>query len=251
MIDLTIQAFEIMAIALAIALISSVVTKVTVGKKNAETMKKTKELQGQLKSAMKQKDMKKAKELQGEMIKISMESMQNSFKPMLITLIPFLLVFYWMASAYGGYGSVGYGITIENSTPVYVDSYNGTVKAKESINFSLKVSPENIADLKEINTTVTTTTSEGKKISVILDTVFNSPPKIFTGYEESGSPLDVFPKYQSKSTSGEPVNYTLTITNKNSDAIANIFGIELSWFWWYLAVVMIFSIIIGKLLKNY
>jgi len=255
MIDLTGPAYEIVAIALAIALISSAVTKVTVGKKNAETIKKTKELQSQLKSAMKQKNIEKAKELQSEMLKVSMESIQNSFKPMLITIIPFILVFWWMASAYGEYGSVSYKITIENTTPVYVDFYNGTLKARESINFSLKIFPENIANQQEINTKVITTSKEGS-ISAILNTVFNANdvnalPKNAVGYEEIGEPLDVSPKYQSKSTNGEPVNYTLTITNKKSDAIVNIFGIELNWLWWYMITVVIFSMIIGKLFKNY
>lgn len=251
-IELTPQAFEILVIALVIAAISSVVTKVTIGKKNAEIMQKNKEIQAKLKAAMKAKDMDKVKQLQSEMLKVTMQSMQNSLKPMLITIIPFLLVFYWMMGAYGEYGSVYYELSVENSTPVYIDFYNGTIKPKENINFNLKVYPQGMKEgMKEVDTKVILKTSEGESTSAIVNTVFGAPPKVATGYGESGGKVDILPKYQSKSTFGEPVNYTLTLINKNSDAIANIFGIQLNWLLWYIVTVMMFSIILGKILKNY
>ena len=45
-------------------------------------------------------DLNLVKELQSEMLKITGVMMKSSFKPMLITMVPFLLLFYWIRSIY-------------------------------------------------------------------------------------------------------------------------------------------------------
>lgn len=68
---------------------------------NQEHLKKMKERQKEI-----QKEIKNTKEptamqaLNAEMMKISMAMMKSSFKPMLVTLIPFILLFGWLRSIY-------------------------------------------------------------------------------------------------------------------------------------------------------
>jgi uncharacterized membrane protein (DUF106 family) len=69
---------------------------------NQEHLKSLKDRQKQI-----QIDMKKCKpgeklfdELQSEMLQISMIMMKSSFKPVLITFIPFILLFNWIKNIY-------------------------------------------------------------------------------------------------------------------------------------------------------
>jgi len=82
-----------------ITLISTLVTKWLT---NQEHLKSLKERQKQI-----QKDLKNHKpgekmfeELQNEMLQISMVMMKSSFKPMLVTIIPFLVLFNWLRKNY-------------------------------------------------------------------------------------------------------------------------------------------------------
>jgi uncharacterized membrane protein (DUF106 family) len=82
-----------------VTLISTLVTKWMT---NQEHLKSLKDRQKQI-----QIDMKKCKpgeklfdELQSEMLQISMIMMKSSFKPVLITFIPFILLFNWIKNIY-------------------------------------------------------------------------------------------------------------------------------------------------------
>jgi len=56
----------------------------------------TKKLQEQIKAA--KGDQAKAMKLQQKILPIQMDLMKESFKPLLVTLIPFLLVFFWLSN---------------------------------------------------------------------------------------------------------------------------------------------------------
>lgn len=84
------------------ALITLVSTLITKWLTNQEHLRSLKERQKQI-----QKDLKSCKpgdkqfeELQSEMLQITMTMMKSSFKPMLITFVPFLLLFYWIRQIY-------------------------------------------------------------------------------------------------------------------------------------------------------
>jgi uncharacterized membrane protein (DUF106 family) len=77
-------------------------TLVTKWLTNQEHLRSLKERQKQI-----QKDLKKCKpgdklfeELQSEMLQITMTMMKSSFKPLLITFIPFLLLLGWIRNTY-------------------------------------------------------------------------------------------------------------------------------------------------------
>tara|TARA_Y100000310_G_C20373210_1_gene664509 strand:+ start:207 stop:605 length:399 start_codon:yes stop_codon:yes gene_type:complete len=69
-----------------------------------EKVRNSKAKQKDLRVKMKEHkhDTAKVMEFQKEMFSDSMENMRHSFKPMLITLLPILVVFYWIRGAFEG-----------------------------------------------------------------------------------------------------------------------------------------------------
>jgi uncharacterized membrane protein (DUF106 family) len=57
-----------------------------------------KKMQGQMKA---EKDPKKLSEIQKKSMSLNMKLMKQSFKPMLITILPFFAIFAWLRSVYG------------------------------------------------------------------------------------------------------------------------------------------------------
>ncbi len=89
---------SILIIAFAVTFISTLVTKWLTNQEHMREMKKRqKEIQKELKNC---KDDCVIKELQSEMLKITGTMMKSSFKPVLITMVPFLILFYWIRSVY-------------------------------------------------------------------------------------------------------------------------------------------------------
>lgn len=91
--------YSIVVLSIIVTLISTLVTKWLT---NQEHLKSLKERQKQI-----QKDLKNCKpgdklfeELQSEMLQISMTMMKSSFKPLLITFIPFLILLSWIRNTY-------------------------------------------------------------------------------------------------------------------------------------------------------
>ena len=91
--------YSIIFFSLVVTLISTLVTKWLTNQAHLKTLK---ERQKQI-----QKDLKKCKpgdklfeELQAELIQISMTMMKSTFKPLLITFIPFLILFGWIRRTY-------------------------------------------------------------------------------------------------------------------------------------------------------
>jgi len=89
---------SIIVISIGVTLISSLVTKWLTNQEHLKSMKeRQKELQKELKDC---KDDCQIKEIQMEMMKITGTMMKSSFKPMFITIIPFLILFAWLKSVY-------------------------------------------------------------------------------------------------------------------------------------------------------
>lgn len=90
---------SIVIIAILVTLISSIITKFLTDQEHLKKLKdRQKELQSQLKTC--KGDQCKMMEIQSEMLQITGTMMKSSFKPMFVTLIPFLLLFYWIKSVY-------------------------------------------------------------------------------------------------------------------------------------------------------
>jgi len=84
-------------IATAISIFITLVTnKVVDQKKMKATKEKMKEYQERMKKAQKNGNMKELNKLNKEMLSLQSEMFSNSFKPMLYTMLPILLLFSWL-----------------------------------------------------------------------------------------------------------------------------------------------------------
>lgn len=90
---------SIIIIGVVVTLISTLVTKWLT---NQEHLRSLKERQKQLQKDMKglKPEDKKFMELQSEILQITGTMFKSSFKPILITAVPFLLLFYWIKEVY-------------------------------------------------------------------------------------------------------------------------------------------------------
>ncbi|ODS37391.1 hypothetical protein BEH94_04530 [Candidatus Altiarchaeales archaeon WOR_SM1_SCG] len=100
------SAIEIALISAALAFMSAMVTKIFLSEEGKAAKEKLKELQKDMKNAQKKGHVKKMQKLQGEMMTTMMESFRHQFKPMLITMGPFLLVFWWLKGNYEWMGTI-------------------------------------------------------------------------------------------------------------------------------------------------
>ncbi len=98
---------EIAAISIGIAIVSSLVRYAVMDREAfAESKKKMKEHQANMKKLSKSGNVKKLQEAQARMMSLFMENMKHSMKPMLFTFIPFILIFYWLKDTYTSVGVV-------------------------------------------------------------------------------------------------------------------------------------------------
>ncbi|HEX55116.1 MAG: hypothetical protein DRO94_00820 [Candidatus Altiarchaeales archaeon] len=97
----------IAGIAIALMIMSSLVRRATVDmEKMKEIKNKLKEHQEVMKEASRSGDMKKMQRAQEEVMKLTMENLKQSLKPMSITIIPFIMIFTWLKSQYANAGTV-------------------------------------------------------------------------------------------------------------------------------------------------
>jgi len=107
MIEITEAGYIIALISMGLAVMSALVRKAVLDQeKMKETKEKLKRHQEEMKQATKSGDTKKLQKAQGEMMKLTMENLKHSFRPMLITFVPFILVFTWLRDQYGSAGTV-------------------------------------------------------------------------------------------------------------------------------------------------
>ncbi|MDO8517216.1 MAG: EMC3/TMCO1 family protein [Nanoarchaeota archaeon] len=90
--------YAIIIISFIATFVSTLITKWLVNQENLKNIKKRqKEIQTELKNC---KDDCKLKELNAEMMQLTASMFKDSFKPLIITMVPFLILFYWMSSEF-------------------------------------------------------------------------------------------------------------------------------------------------------
>ncbi|MDI6730072.1 MAG: EMC3/TMCO1 family protein [Candidatus Altarchaeum sp.] len=259
----------IFVIAIILGLASSLVMKFTMGKDAKEARAKQKVLGEDLKAALKANDVKKAKALQSELMKSSLSSMRFSLKPMLITFIPFILVFWWMSDTYGSIGNVNFEMNVSDpdfsvfKCPLQTDSnyhyycnssyFNGTLKGGQTIDFGIIVSPNQSEDKTKIKINGFAKDANGGKeyiLSAETITVSNGEHEKNPYYQKENKDVEITPKFLSSSSKGI-AQYNFQLTNRLSGTVITLFGIELSWFIWYILIAIPFSFISGRLFKLY
>lgn len=94
-------------VSIGLALMNTLVRRAVINReKFEEQKKKLKEHQKTIKEATKAGNMKRAKKAQEDLMTLTMEQMKHSFKPMIFTIIPFLMVFNWLRGEFGPVGNV-------------------------------------------------------------------------------------------------------------------------------------------------
>ena len=89
---------SIIIISIIMTFISTIITKWLTNQEHLRSLKKRqKELQKEIKNC---KDGCKMQEMQAEILSITGSMMKSSFKPVFITMIPFLILIYWIKSIY-------------------------------------------------------------------------------------------------------------------------------------------------------
>ncbi|RLI91520.1 MAG: hypothetical protein DRO89_03835 [Candidatus Altiarchaeales archaeon] len=107
MIEITEAGYIIALISIGLAIMSALVRKAVLDQdKMRETKEKLKKYQEEMKKATKSGDTKRLQKSQAEMMKLTMENLKHSFRPTLITFVPFILVFTWLKDQYGSAGTV-------------------------------------------------------------------------------------------------------------------------------------------------
>jgi uncharacterized membrane protein (DUF106 family) len=91
--------YSLIVVSIFVTLVSTLAHKWLTNQEHMKNMKKRqKELQKELKAC--KDDECRMKEIQVEMMKITGKMMKSSFKPMFVTIIPFLILFAWLRGTY-------------------------------------------------------------------------------------------------------------------------------------------------------
>lgn len=92
--------FSLAVISLGVTFISTILHKWLTNQEHMKSLKqRQKEIQKELKNC---KDECRLKELNSEVLQITSVMFRASFRPMFVTLIPFLILFAWLRGIYGG-----------------------------------------------------------------------------------------------------------------------------------------------------
>lgn len=92
---------SIVVISLVVSLISTIITKYTTDQSMLRSIKeRQKDIQKEIKEKKYSPTDKKYLELQNEILGLTGKMFKSSFKPLIITMIPFLLLFYFLRNIY-------------------------------------------------------------------------------------------------------------------------------------------------------
>ena len=241
------QGYVIAVISVGLSLVSILVRKkVTDQAKVKAQREELKELQRQQKEAQKAGDSKRVSELVGKMMEINSDMMKHSMKPMIFTLIPFLLVFSWLGSTYDHtmteftvVNPLPSGVTLTDVNAseggFYNQSANLMLWRKDRVepgNWSTlyaEFSSSGIGDFK-MPAVAYYKTSRGD----VRDPVSTANASDFTFQktveDENGR-----------------VKVTLFYNNTKSNIVASLGGFELGWLGWYFLCSMAGSLALNKL----
>lgn len=256
MLNLSEAGVNISLISVGLTLLSTLVRNVVLDK---NVMKEQKEKishhKKQADEAIKRKDMKAAQTHQQQMLEVSMEQMRHGFKPMLFTLIPFLLVFQWMGTTYGSIGNI-YNVTFIEHMPQDVGYTTVDLAGPGRYVSENRTIVWNMTDLMpqtrgQYNVTVSLENGGFDLSSAPLEveyTIHNQSVARLssTGLEEAKDNLLTVGRTQ-PTVNGNKAVYSIVYTETGSSTVADIFGWELGWFWWYFICSMISGMAFNKI----
>jgi len=257
--DLTWAGQMIGLISVGMTLLASLVRHAVLDKATLKEQKeKMKYHQEQIKHAQKNNDIKGMQTHQQRLMEVTMEQMRQGMKPMLFTLIPFIIVFNWMSGAYGGLGEIR-NATVTAVIPSHVDvesvvfNTNGSyvdyshslvwriakieALASGEFNATLKVKGDvgPYSDISKLSAEYTL--SNGSVVSSVAAADGLVGPYLNL---EAAPPV----------IGGGSVSYVVRYSNLDSYRVATVFGYDLGWFGWYFICSFVSSIAFNKLFGN-
>ncbi|USN45911.1 MAG: DUF106 domain-containing protein [Candidatus Woesearchaeota archaeon] len=236
--------FTLIVLTALLSIISTLATKYfTDQTKIKEHRKKIKAQQKKLKEA--RDDPKKAMKIQKEMMALQSELMKGSFRPVFITMIPFLLIFSWLNA------SVAYvPLMPDQEFPVVVEFVSGTTG-----NVGISSTPALFCDAssKEIVAPI-----EHDYLGKLKDHVIFTCKGELGTYDLKFSYNELSTTKQIKISDGQeyapplgkassPFKRVL-VGNEKTRPFAS-WGLPLTWFWSYFILVIAFSLLFKKILR--
>ena len=232
--------FGILLIAFFISVLVTVVYKYTTNQTDMKRMKdQQKEFQAKMKSLRDKPD--EMMRVQKEAMKVNFEYMKQSFKPTLITMLPILLIFGWMA------GHLSY-------EPIHPgESYRVTAFFKETaVGNATLVAPNGTEVLSplmqlvspQLSWNLKTATVGEHLIGVELGEVRQSKPVLISERLEYA---DEFAVYQHSDIEKIQINYEKLQPLRD----LSIFGWYPGWLALYIIFSLVFSIGLRKVMKVY
>ena len=253
MIEITTDGQVILLIGLAVTLMSSLVTRTFVDRDKMKKLREEmKQHQEKIKEATKSKDTKSMQKHQEGFMKLTMEQMSYSFKPMLITLIPILLIFGWIRTSYGDIGSV-HNVTLElplliaMSKDIYI-SNNGSFNPQDNkVIWDLGTIPAGSKGNVRLRLQNYSTSEDVSGGIIAKYTLKNGTYAQVDENSNNVNPILIFNKsiQRDKNIYNLDVNYW----NSASDHVVVLLGYKFGWLGWYIISAMIISMILNKLLK--
>lgn len=246
----------IAVVSVALSIMSLTVRKLVL---DQEKLKKDKEgikrLQKEMKEAQKAGETKRMSEMTKEIMSLNSRMMKQSFKPMIFTIIPFLIVFSWMGGAYDHtlttvvlWNPLPEGVMLQDVSVSDDGFYNKT--ANMLVWRFERIESSNSSTLKAQFSTQDTG-ADFTQPAVIYSKKVRGVPLIGTDVNEpieSNSSNDiVFLKTVERQ--GNLVEVELFYNNTKSNIIASLLGFDLGWLGWYILCSMTSSILLNKIFK--
>ena len=238
-------------VSLTLAFLTIVVTKYTTNQKALKGLKEKmdgiqKKMKGLQKNVHDKNSQKEMGLLNVELMKISGEQMKHSMRATLFTLIPFILVFGWLSAHYS-YSP----LTPNQPFHLTLTSMNANIK-----NLSLEVIPNNLSIINE-STQQVAMNNNIQNIYYIRTFTLKGPAGHYTLNFKNGNStliskeviISNLNEYAKPKEVYKDEKITLTLDNKPLKV--NLLGIQMSWFWYYFIVTIIFTSIFKKLLHVY
>lgn len=240
----------IAVISAGLAFMSIIVRKMVLDQEKLKKQKEeTKELQKQMKEAQKAGDTKKMGEMYSKLMDVNSQVMKQSFKPMLFTLIPFLLIFTWMRSNYdytitdvAVVNPLPEGVKLEDVNLSSDGFYNQTAGIfiwRQSMVVPGNGSTLNAEFALEDN---------GEKLEEPAVMYYKSATGNILQPIESNSTNGIVLLKTMEKQEGK-IKITLFYNNTKSNIVAIVGGFDLGWLGWYFVCSMAASMVLNKIFK--
>jgi uncharacterized membrane protein (DUF106 family) len=248
--DLTSSGYLIAGISVGLTLMSSLVRHATLDKEKLKEQKeRLKHHQEQAKQAHKRKDLKAAQDHQSKMLEVSMEQMHAGMKPMLFTIIPFMIVLGWMNTNFGDIGAL-HNATISAALPAgdYKSLNGGPDSRVEGSTVSWNFTKMASLQAGHVNLSLEQGGQPPGAPALSVEYTTHNGSKFAIAGGEAASSLKL--NMSGPFVEGNKAVYSIGYANTDPYRVATLFGYELGWFGWYFVCSIISGIILNKLLGN-